>query len=81
LVALCLFGVDKIPYTVAKFFFFERIVQAFYDNVFTQPKDSYPKQVQLSITFMSGYLAGVICAIVSHPADNLVSQMGKKNKT
>jgi len=68
----------QIPYTVAKFFFFERIVQAFYDNIFTEPKESYSKQTQLTITFTSGYLAGVICAIVSHPADNLVSQMAKK---
>jgi len=68
----------QIPYTVAKFFFFERIVQLFYDKVFTEPKDTYSKQIQLSITFTSGYLAGVICAIVSHPADNLVSQMSKK---
>jgi solute carrier family 25 phosphate transporter 3 len=68
----------QIPYTVAKFFFFERIVQLFYDRVFTEPKETYSKQTQLSITFASGYLAGVICAIVSHPADNLVSQMGKK---
>jgi len=68
----------QIPYTVAKFFFFERIVQAFYDNIFTEPKETYSKQIQLSITFTSGYLAGVICAIVSHPADNLVSAMAKK---
>jgi solute carrier family 25 phosphate transporter 3 len=27
----------------------------------------------LSITFASGYLAGIICALVSHPADSLVS--------
>ena len=25
----------------------------------------------------SGYLSGVICAVVSHPADSLVSLMGK----
>jgi len=68
----------QIPYTMAKFFFFERIVQAFYDNVFTQPKETYSRQTQLSITFASGYIAGVICALVSHPADNLVSAMGKK---
>ena len=27
--------------------------------------------------FASGYLAGVVCDIVSHPADSLVSQLGK----
>ncbi|KDO20415.1 hypothetical protein SPRG_14353 [Saprolegnia parasitica CBS 223.65] len=43
----------------------------------TEPKDSYPKSTQLGVTFASGYLAGVICAIVSHPADSLVSLMGK----
>ncbi|CAK4417212.1 unnamed protein product [Aphanomyces euteiches] len=67
----------QIPYTMAKFFFFESIVEAFYTNVFTAPKDSYPKSTQLGITFASGYLAGVICAVVSHPADSLVSLMGK----
>jgi solute carrier family 25 phosphate transporter 3 len=67
----------QIPYTMAKFYFFEKVVQLFYNKVFTRPKDSYSKATQLSITFASGYIAGVICAIVSHPADNLVSQMGK----
>ena len=32
---------------------------------------------QLGITFASGYIAGVFCALISQPADNLVSQMGK----
>eukprot|EP01066_Platyproteum_vivax_P009121 Platyproteum_vivax@DN3989_c0_g1_i1.p1 len=67
----------QIPYTMAKFFFFERIVQGFYDYVFTKPKDSYSKGLQLGITFTSGYVAGIICALVSQPADNIVSQMGK----
>ena len=68
----------QIPYTMAKFYFFERVVWAFYYYVFTQPKESYTKATQLSITFASGYLAGIICAIVSHPADTLVSLKGKK---
>jgi len=67
----------QIPYTVAKFFFFEKIVQVFYTHVFTAPKDTYSKPTQLGVTFASGYLAGVICAIVSHPADSIVSQLGK----
>ncbi|CCM02242.1 uncharacterized protein FIBRA_04323 [Fibroporia radiculosa] len=67
----------QIPYTMAKFFFFEYIVEQFYNRVFTAPKDTYGKPTQLGITFASGYLAGVICAVVSHPADSLVSQMGK----
>ena len=62
---------------MAKFFFFEYIVQLFYSHVFTAPKDTYSKPTQLGITFASGYLAGVVCAVVSHPADSIVSLMGK----
>jgi solute carrier family 25 (mitochondrial phosphate transporter), member 3 len=67
----------QIPYTMAKFYFFEQIVEAFYTNIFTLPKETYPQTTQLGVTFASGYLAGIICAIVSHPADSLVSLMGK----
>ncbi|CAF4827760.1 unnamed protein product, partial [Rotaria socialis] len=49
----------QVPYTVAKFFFFEKIVQLFYTHIFTQPKDSYSKTTQLGVTFASGYSAGV----------------------
>lgn len=62
---------------MAKFFFFEKIVQLFYTHVFPEPKETYSKGTQLGVTFASGYLAGVVCAIVSHPADSLVSQLGK----
>jgi len=62
---------------MAKFFFFEKIVQVFYTHVFTEPKETYSKTTQLGVTFASGYLAGVVCAIVSHPADSVVSLMGK----
>ncbi|KAF9777335.1 mitochondrial carrier protein [Thelephora terrestris] len=74
----------QIPYTMAKFYFFEKIVQTFYTRVFTAPKETYNKPTQLGITFASGYLSGVVCAIVSHPADTLVSLLGKpgnKGKT
>lgn len=67
----------QIPYTMAKFFFFEKVVSYFYRNIFTEEKSSYSKSTQLGITFASGYIAGVICAIVSHPADSIVSLMAK----
>lgn len=64
----------QIPYTVAKFVFFEEIVAFFYGNIFNaKPKDQYSTSTQLMITFTSGYLAGIICAIVSHPADTIMS--------
>jgi len=68
----------QIPYTMAKFFFFEYIVGLFYSHVFTAPKETYSKPTQLGVTFASGYLAGVVCAVVSHPADSLVSLQGKE---
>ncbi len=71
----------QIPYTMAKFYFFEMVKEAFYKNVFTEPKESYGKSTHLSITFASGYIAGVACAIVSHPADTIVSKMSKSTKS
>jgi len=65
----------QIPYTIVKFVFFEQVVAMFYKHIFTAPKDSYSKATQLSVTFMSGYTAGVLCAIVSHPADTMVSKL------
>jgi solute carrier family 25 phosphate transporter 3 len=43
--------------------------------VLTKPKNEYGKGTQLSVTFASGYLAGIFCAIVSHPADTMVSKL------
>merc|ERR1711965_229903 len=71
----------QIPYTMAKFYFFEKVVEAFYTYVFTKDKSEYSKTTQLGITFASGYTAGVICAIVSHPADTMVSIMNKTGKS
>ncbi len=67
----------QVPYTMVKFGAFENTVKAFYANIFTAPKSSYSKQTQLMITFLSGYWAGIFCAIVSHPADTMVSIMNK----
>jgi solute carrier family 25 phosphate transporter 3 len=69
----------QVPYTMVKFAAFENTVKAFYKNIFTSPKDSYSKTTQLMVTFMSGYWAGIFCAIVSHPADTMVSILNKKS--
>jgi len=69
----------QIPYTIVKFVAFEKIVAQFYSKVFTKEKSSYGKGTQLSVTFMSGYIAGVFCAIVSHPADTMVSILNKRS--
>ena len=64
---------------MVKFAAFENTVKAFYKHLFTAPKDSYSKTTQLTITFLSGYWAGIFCAIVSHPADTMVSILNKKS--
>jgi solute carrier family 25 phosphate transporter 3 len=69
----------QVPYTMVKFAAFENTVKAFYKHIFTAPKDSYSKNLQLLITFLSGYWAGIFCAIVSHPADTMVSILNKRD--
>jgi len=63
----------QIPYTMMKFASFETIVELIYKNAVPRPKDQCSKPLQLGVSFAAGYIAGVFCAIVSHPADNLVS--------
>jgi solute carrier family 25 (mitochondrial phosphate transporter), member 3 len=67
----------QIPYTMAKFFFFELFVSMFYRHLFTKDRSEYGKGTQLGVTIMSGYAAGVACAIVSQVPDSLVSLRGK----
>ena len=59
--------------TMMKFASFETIVENLYKYAIPVPKDQCSKQLQLGVSFAGGYVAGVLCAIVSHPADNLVS--------
>ena len=68
----------QVPYTIVKFVAFEWFVQFFYDNIFTKGKENYSKTTQLGVTFASGYLAGIFCAIVSHPADTILSKLVAK---
>ncbi|XP_057416359.1 mitochondrial phosphate carrier protein 3, mitochondrial-like [Lotus japonicus] len=63
----------QIPYTMMKFASFETIVEMIYKQVIPTPKEQCSKNKQLGVSFAAGYIAGVLCAIVSHPADNLVS--------
>jgi len=70
----------QIPYTMMKFFGFERAVELIYSQL-SKPKDQYNKMQQLGVSFAGGYLAGIFCATVSHPADTVVSIVNKKKGT
>jgi solute carrier family 25 phosphate transporter 3 len=67
----------QIPYTMMKFACFEKTVVALYEHVVPKPRDQCSKAEQLVVTFAAGYIAGIFCAIVSHPADTLVSYLNK----
>ncbi|CDO98658.1 unnamed protein product [Coffea canephora] len=63
----------QIPYTMMKFGSFETIVELVYKYAVPTPKEQCSKPFQLGVSFAGGYVAGIFCALVSHPADNLVS--------
>jgi len=67
----------QIPYTMMKFACFERTVELLYKHVVPKPREKCSKSEQLGVTFVAGYIAGVFCAIVSHPADTVVSKLNK----
>uniref|UniRef100_A0A2K6UIS5 Solute carrier family 25 member 3 n=1 Tax=Saimiri boliviensis boliviensis TaxID=39432 RepID=A0A2K6UIS5_SAIBB len=68
----------QIPYTIMKFACFEHTVEALYKFVVPKPCSECSKPEQLVVTFVAGYIAGVFCAIVSHPADSVVSVLNKE---
>lgn len=69
----------QIPYTMMKFASFENIVAAIY-NYLPGSKDDYGKGAQTAVAFSGGYLAGILCAIVSHPADVMVSKLNSNRQ-
>ncbi|KAL9006177.1 MAG: hypothetical protein Q9188_001056 [Gyalolechia gomerana] len=64
----------RIPYNMMKFASFETIVEAIYGYM-PRKKSEYGKGAQTSVSFAGGCLAGILCAIVSHPADVMVSKL------
>ena len=68
----------QIPYTMMKFACFENTVEALYKYVVPKPKSQCSKTEQLTVSFAAGYIAGIFCAVVSQPADNLVSKLNSQ---
>ncbi|XP_012269248.2 phosphate carrier protein, mitochondrial-like [Athalia rosae] len=68
----------QIPYTMMKFACFERTVELIYKHVVPKPRADCTKGEQLVVTFAAGYIAGVFCAVVSHPADSVVSKLNQE---
>lgn len=69
----------QIPYTMAKFATYEETVSLIFRSL-GKPKESYNKIQQTGVSFLGGYIAGIFCAVVSHPADMMVSKLNADRK-
>jgi len=67
----------QIPYTMAKFAVQGTAADAIYDSMGTTPAQLSPSS-NIGVSLASGVIAGVAAAIVSHPADTLLSMVNKK---
>jgi hypothetical protein len=64
---------------MCKFATFEETVAYIYRTL-GKPKESYNKFQQTGVSFLGGYIAGIACAVVSHPADVMVSKLNSERK-
>jgi len=69
----------QIPYTMVKFATFETTVDKIYSYL-GKPKSAYSSLQQTGVSFLGGYVAGIGCAVISHPADVMVSKLNSDRK-
>jgi solute carrier family 25 phosphate transporter 3 len=67
----------QIPYTMAKFAVQGKTAEMIYNSMGSSP-EKLSKGTNVSVSLASGVVAGVVAAIVSHPADTLLSKINKK---
>lgn len=67
----------QIPYTIAKFVVQGSVADATYASMGKTP-DEVSSGTNLGISLGSGVIAGVASAVISHPADTLLSKVNKK---
>jgi len=66
----------QVPYTMAKFAVQGKAAEIMYDATGKQPAQ-HTSSTNLGISLGSGVIAGVAAAIISHPADTLLSKVNK----
>jgi len=66
----------QIPYTIAKFVCYERFAETIYGSIST-PKEKLGNGTHTVINLASGLGAGLVAAVVSQPADTLLSKVNK----
>mmetsp|Transcript_26162 Transcript_26162/g.75535 ORF Transcript_26162/g.75535 Transcript_26162/m.75535 type:complete len:320 (+) Transcript_26162:48-1007(+) len=67
----------QVPYTMAKFAVQGAAADAIYGSMGKTPAELSPGS-NISVSLASGVVAGVASAIISHPADTLLSKVNKK---
>ncbi|CAF9905017.1 MAG: mitochondrial phosphate carrier protein [Alectoria fallacina] len=65
---------QRVPYTMAKFVVYEKVAEAVYQRV---DKSKTSDGMQTVINLGSGLMAGFAAAIVSQPADTMLSKINK----
>jgi solute carrier family 25 phosphate transporter 3 len=66
----------QVPYTMAKFSVQGMTAEAIYNSMGQTP-ESMSKSANIGVSLASGVVAGVAAAIISHPADTLLSKVNK----
>jgi len=67
----------QVPYTMTKFAVQGNIADSIYTGMGKSPKE-LSSMTTLGVSLFSGVIAGVAAAIISHPADTLLSKVNKK---
>merc|ERR1719446_1423494 len=66
----------QVPYTMAKFAVQGAAAESIYGSMGTTPAQC-SQGTNVSVSLGSGVIAGVVAAIISHPADTLLSKINK----
>ncbi|KAI0200650.1 mitochondrial carrier [Astrocystis sublimbata] len=64
----------QVPYTMAKFVVFEKVAEAVFRKY---PKNTLSDGMQTTVNLGSGLIAGFAAALVSQPADTMLSKINK----
>jgi len=66
----------QVPYTMAKFAVQGKTAETIYDSMGKKP-EQMSSSGNIGVSLASGVVAGVCAAIISHPADTLLSKVNK----
>lgn len=67
----------QVPYTMAKFAVQGKVAELLYNSIGKGP-EHLSSSANMAVSLSSGVVAGVAAAIISHPADTLLSKVNKR---